>query len=1192
SGVFTTSGGGSITISGTGTFTFSPAQNQTGLSTVSYSVCDPFTCTSANLTLSILGVNDAPVASTVTSGVISSGSNSVITSPTGTDIDGTVTGIIFSTIPSGGVLYDANNIPITLAGVTISGSAANSFSFTPNSTSSGNYTFTYKVIDNQNAVSSNSGIYTIVVLNNTCAYTTISYRDQNAGNIGVGNIIQFRVNVAVPNSSTLFGVSLNQEIPTGMSYVPNSIRLINPDGTTISGYTDASGDDLAQFAAGKVRIYVGQGATSSAGGNVIGGTTTPIFGTTSFVTLALNVSVTGALGDIISSTGYAIYKLSSSGSNITCSGSSPLKIQIANSTTLCADQTGDNAFSNAFSGTFGSGTGQNLGTIAGTSYTYAPLDCSHPQDGEYSVANSTDCNGSGSSGGGVFGDGWWTVFGDHTGASNPLTGNPAPTTGSNSGYMLIVNASYAPDVVISDNITNLCPDMNYEYSAWIRNICPSCGGAQYSSISGINPNIAFSVDDIEQYSSGDISYTGQWQQVGFQYLTKTNQTSLTVKIRNNASGGGGNDWALDDISFKSCIPIVSFNTGYSPTVCGANTQNFVATVTSKYNNFTSYKWQKSTDNGNTWNDLSSVITTTSALQGSNYVYYATLTGVNIALTDNGAKYAIVVGTSAANVASSSCSFRSTVVNMRVITLPNVNISTYIGNITTTACNLPTGIMLTSSGGNTYRWSTNATTTSINVAATSVTGIYTVTATGTAQCTASKTVTILGMGLNPCNTAPTVTNVGVSIPRNAPSTTITGLKASDNDGAIAYYTITSLPNSAYGTLYYCTPSCTSILSTGTTLTGVEAASLSFDPSGSYIGSLSFGFTATDNGGATSTATGIYVITLTSANNVPTVNNLTISGFEDFQILGSITGYNDIDGDNLTITSFNGSISNGLLTITGTGAIRFIPNADFNGSTFYAYSICDPFICTTANLVFSISGINDAPFASTIPVTISGTSGSITTRSITGWGDIDNPTTQLTLSGINPISVISNGTINTITSGFVTITGQGLATFISSIPGIYTLNYQVCDPAVTCTSATLTISVSGVSPVPANDAFITNEKTSLSGGNLLANDLNPNTNTSLTGLTLNTVTTLLGANIGVLSVNGSGAFTFVPTLNLPQGVTTITSYRYQVCNVSGCSTAQAVFSVSGVNDVPVVNNYTINGTSGIAITGMLLLHQLNN
>ena len=49
-------------------------------------------------------------------------------------------------------------------------------------------------------------------------------------------------------------------------------------------------------------------------------------------------------------------------------------------------------------------------------------------------------------------------------------------------------------------------------------------------------------------------YTGQWIRKGFTYLTGPTQTSMIIYVRNNAPGGGGNDWAIDDIGVASCYP--------------------------------------------------------------------------------------------------------------------------------------------------------------------------------------------------------------------------------------------------------------------------------------------------------------------------------------------------------------------------------------------------------------------------------------------------------------------------------------------------------------------------------------------------------------------------------------------------------------------------------------------------------------
>ncbi len=131
--------------------------------------------------------------------------------------------------------------------------------------------------------------------------------------------------------------------------------------------------------------------------------------------------------------------------------------------------------------------------------------------------------------------------------------------------MAVINSSYKTGITFLDTINNLCPNTYYQYSAWFRNICSTCacdsngkgpGNVGYiptgpGDSSGVHPNLTFNVNGYDYYTTGDMPYTGQWIQKGFTYLTGPTQTSMIIYVRNNAPGGGGNDWALDDISVAS-----------------------------------------------------------------------------------------------------------------------------------------------------------------------------------------------------------------------------------------------------------------------------------------------------------------------------------------------------------------------------------------------------------------------------------------------------------------------------------------------------------------------------------------------------------------------------------------------------------------------------------------------------------------
>ena len=171
--------------------------------------------------------------------------------------------------------------------------------------------------------------------------------------------------------------------------------------------------------------------------------------------------------------------------------------------------------------------------------------------------------------------------------------------------MLVVNAAYRIDSAFNHTISGLCPNTYYEISCWMRNICSKCGcdsngvgatGGGYiptaaGDSSGVRPNIAIALDGVRYYTSGDLTYNGQWVKKGFTFLTGPAQTSFTMRYYNNAPGGGGNDWALDDISVVTCSPEMNYGPTYNPIVCDSNTIVLTDTVRSFFDNYTYYKWQ-------------------------------------------------------------------------------------------------------------------------------------------------------------------------------------------------------------------------------------------------------------------------------------------------------------------------------------------------------------------------------------------------------------------------------------------------------------------------------------------------------------------------------------------------------------------------------------------------------------------------
>jgi gliding motility-associated-like protein len=238
--------------------------------------------------------------------------------------------------------------------------------------------------------------------------------------------------------------------------------------------------------------------------------------------------------------------------------------------------------------TFGSGPnpGSQL-AAATTNYQYVATDC--PNDGFYTVRNNTTS---------CFGNSWFTLTADHTGNTN--------------GYFMLVNASIQPSAFYVDTVRGLCGNSTYEFASWIMNMSilqpNGCGG------NPIQPNITFSIEKtdgtvLQTANSNNIppTTTAVWNRYGLVFTTPVGVQDIVLRMFNNATGGCGNDIALDDITFRPCGPqltpaILGLNTT-TATICEGNTQtlSFTCTVSPGFNNPV-FQWQQSF-NGSAFADM-------------------------------------------------------------------------------------------------------------------------------------------------------------------------------------------------------------------------------------------------------------------------------------------------------------------------------------------------------------------------------------------------------------------------------------------------------------------------------------------------------------------------------------------------------------------------------------------------------------
>ncbi|HWC52332.1 MAG TPA: T9SS type A sorting domain-containing protein [Chitinophagaceae bacterium] len=524
----------------------------------------------------------------------------------------------------------------------------------------------------------------------------------NGGTIETGDTLEIRASFVV-RSGTYDSCGYYDAIPAGTSYIPGTLRVLTNEGKIYKQFTDAYGDDPGYISGSNIRINLGYNtasnpATAFRRGRVGSSYKPSFYGSACIMIASFRVVVTASTGNTVNiSGGNMTYK---SGSLVRTLTLNSKTIEVYPNYGICSNTVGTNAIGTESNGTFGSGTAKDRGTSANvpTGYTYNTFGSNSPQDYYYGISNNTSTTNYTTSNAWPIPDnsspshrvfGVWDIIGDHTGAASPTAGNPAADTTVGGGYMLVINSAYRIDSAFVQTISGLCPNTYYEISCWMRNICSYCGcdsngkGASSAGYiptdvgdsSGVYPNLTFQVDGIDYYTTGNLKHTGEWVKKGFTYLTGPTQNSFNLKFFNNAPGGGGNDWALDDISVATCSPSMVYSPSNNPTVCKSNTIAISDTITSYFNNYTYYKWQRSTDGGATWADKTGVLGPASPYStsgGWQYVTSYTVPPSDADSMNNGDLYRVVVATTSSNLSDASCSFSDAV---KIITLNVIDCGT-------------------------------------------------------------------------------------------------------------------------------------------------------------------------------------------------------------------------------------------------------------------------------------------------------------------------------------------------------------------------------------------------------------------------------------------------------------------------------------------------------------------------------------
>jgi hypothetical protein len=299
--------------------------------------------------------------------------------------------------------------------------------------------------------------------------------------------------------------------------------------------------------------------------------------------------------------------------------------------------------------------------------------------------------------------------------------------------------------------------------------------------------------------------------------------------------------------------------------------------------------------------------------------------------------------------------------------------------------------------------------------------------------------------------------------------------------------------------------------------------------------------------------------TTANDKPVASPDVVQTLVNIPVTGTVTN-NDSDPEKQPLeATLLTNPSNGTLVFNPDGTFTYTPNLGYVGTDNFKYKVCDngtPNLCDTASVLINIlpkntpMGANDAPFANDDAFS---TTRNVAITASASPNDFE-PNAGQTLA-FTPISSPANGTVVMNPNGTFTYTP------LNSYVGTDKFKYKVCDngtPSL-CDTATVYITMLPppasiiTAPLAMNDINITPINT-LVTGNILTND-------DKKGLPVTTAV-LIPATNGTFTLGVNGAYTYLPNNNYVGK----DSVRYEICNTLTSSECDQAWVYITINDAP--------------------------
>ncbi|NRB03228.1 MAG: tandem-95 repeat protein, partial [Rhodobacteraceae bacterium] len=174
----------------------------------------------------------------------------------------------------------------------------------------------------------------------------------------------------------------------------------------------------------------------------------------------------------------------------------------------------------------------------------------------------------------------------------------------------------------------------------------------------------------------------------------------------------------------------------------------------------------------------------------------------------------------------------------------------------------------------------------------------------------------------------------------------------------------------------TPTLQAITATSGGSATIVEGEVEFIPADNFFGDASFTYRVIDSNGATDTAT--VDVTVTAVNDRPeAVNDSATVDENDSVTIDVLDNDGDIDNDSLSIVAWDSDGEDGFTNIIQTDngtaeivgdQILYTPDADFDGSDSFTYTITDGLLQDTATVTITVNNVNDGRMAVDDTVTV--------------------------------------------------------------------------------------------------------------------------------------------------------------------------------------------------------------------------------